>query len=72
MPFLSWDEYFMHIAMLSAARSKDSTQVGACLVNDRKRIVGGLQRVSQHQVQRFATVTDNFFRIFWQWVGLCD
>ncbi|WP_064615525.1 deoxycytidylate deaminase [Streptobacillus moniliformis] len=38
--FLSWDEYFMGIAFLSANRSKDPvTQVGACIVNDSK-IVG--------------------------------
>ena len=31
---LSWDEYFMGIASLTAKRSKDpSTQVGACIVN---------------------------------------
>ena len=39
--FLSWDEYFMGVAMLSALRSKDpSTKVGACIVNQNKRIVG--------------------------------
>lgn len=39
--YLSWDEYFMGIALLSARRSKDpSTQVGACIVNSHKRIVG--------------------------------
>ncbi len=38
---LSWDEYFMSVAFLSSLRSKDpSTQVGACIVNDDKRIVG--------------------------------
>lgn len=38
--YLSWDEYFMGIAKLSALRSKDpSTQVGACVVNSEKRIV---------------------------------
>ena len=37
---LSWDEYFMGIALLSAMRSKDpSTQVGACIVNQDKRIM---------------------------------
>ena len=39
--YLSWDEYFMSIALLSALRSKDpSTQVGACIVNQQKRVVG--------------------------------
>ncbi len=32
--YLSWDEYFMGIAALTARRSKDpSTQVGACIVS---------------------------------------
>jgi dCMP deaminase len=34
---LSWDEYFMAIAKLSAMRSKDpNTQVGACIVNNNR------------------------------------
>ena len=38
--YLSWDEYFMGIAVLSAKRSKDpSTQVGACIVNMDNRIM---------------------------------
>ena len=38
--YLSWDEYFMGLALLSAERSKDpSTQVGACIVNDDLKIV---------------------------------
>ena len=38
---ISWEEYFMGVAALSAKRSKDpNTQVGACLVNTDKRIVG--------------------------------
>ena len=41
MPHISWDEYFMGVAALSAKRSKDpNTQVGACIVNEDKRIVG--------------------------------
>lgn len=32
--YISWDEYFMGVALLSAKRSKDpSTQVGACIVS---------------------------------------
>ena len=32
--YLSWDDYFMSVALLSAKRSKDPhTQVGACIVN---------------------------------------
>ncbi len=38
--YLSWDEYFMGIAVLSSMRSKDpSTQVGACLVDRDKKIL---------------------------------
>lgn len=39
--YINWDEYFMGVAMLSSMRSKDPrTQVGACIINDKKRIVG--------------------------------
>ena len=39
--YLWRDEYFMGVALLSAQRSKDPrTQVGACIVNEDKRIVG--------------------------------
>ena len=39
--FIDWDEYFMGIAVLSSKRSKDpGTQVGACIVNQDKKIVG--------------------------------
>lgn len=39
--YISWDEYFMGVAVLSAKRSKDpATQVGACIVNESKRIIG--------------------------------
>ena len=38
--YISWDEYFMSIAKLSAMRSKDpSTQVGACIVSSDNRIL---------------------------------
>ncbi len=37
--YISWDEYFMGIALLSSKRSKDPhTQVGACIVNKLNRI----------------------------------
>ena len=39
--YISWDEYFMGIALLSAKRSKDpNTQVGACIVNQYNKIIG--------------------------------
>lgn len=38
--YITWDEYFMGIAQLSAQRSKDpSTQVGACIVSEDKKIL---------------------------------
>ena len=38
---ISWQDYFVGLALLSAKRSKDpNTQVGACIVNQEKRIVG--------------------------------
>ncbi len=38
--YISWDEYFMGIALLSARRSKDpNTQVGACIVSKDNRIL---------------------------------
>ena len=38
--YISWDEYFMGIALLSAQRSKDnSSQVGACIVSRDNKIL---------------------------------
>lgn len=38
--YISWDEYFMGIALLSAKRSKDpNTQVGACIVSSANKIM---------------------------------
>ena len=38
--YISWDEYFMGIAMLAARRSKDpNTQVGACIVSEDNIII---------------------------------
>lgn len=38
--YISWDEYFMGIAKLSAHRSKDpNTQVGACIVSQDNKIL---------------------------------
>ena len=39
--YISWDEYFMGVAILAAQRSKDpNTQVGACIVSPENKIVG--------------------------------
>ena len=38
--YISWDEYFMGIALLAARRSKDpNTQVGACIVSQENIII---------------------------------
>ena len=40
MSCISWDEYFMGIALLSAKRSKDpNTKVGACIVDEDNKVV---------------------------------
>ncbi|KAL3265246.1 hypothetical protein HHI36_009460 [Cryptolaemus montrouzieri] len=39
--YIKWHDYFMANAILAAKRSKDpSSQVGACIVNEDKKIVG--------------------------------
>ena len=38
--YISWDEYFMGVATLSAMRSKDpNTQVGACIISQDNKIL---------------------------------
>lgn len=38
---ISWEEYFMELAKLTAKRSKDpNTQVGACIINNENKVVG--------------------------------
>lgn len=38
--YMSWDDYFMGVAVLSGFRSKDpNTQVGACIVSEDKKIL---------------------------------
>lgn len=38
--YISWDEYFMGVALLAAKRSKDpNTQVGACIVDSNNIIL---------------------------------
>ncbi len=39
--YISWDQYFMSVAHISAQRSKDpNTQVGACIINLKNQIIG--------------------------------
>ena len=38
--YITWDEYFMGVAILASMRSKDpNTQVGACIVDKENRIL---------------------------------
>ena len=38
--YISWDEYFMGVSLLSGMRSKDpNTQVGACIVSEDNKIL---------------------------------
>ena len=38
--YISWDEYFMGVALLASKRSKDpNTQVGSCIIDDQNRIM---------------------------------
>lgn len=38
--YITWDEYFMGVAEMSALRSKDpNTQVGACIVSPENKIL---------------------------------
>ena len=38
--YISWDEYFMGVSLLSGMRSKDpNTQVGACIVDNDHKVV---------------------------------
>ncbi|MBQ7677007.1 MAG: dCMP deaminase family protein [Lachnospiraceae bacterium] len=38
--YISWDEYFMGVAVMSGMRSKDpNTQVGACIVSEDNKIL---------------------------------
>ena len=40
LDYISWDEYFMGVAILSGMRSKDpGTQVGACIVSSDNKIL---------------------------------
>ena len=40
LDYISWDEYFMGVSVLASKRSKDpNTQVGACIIDDQKRIM---------------------------------
>lgn len=40
MNYISWEEYFMNVAILTSLRSKDkNTKVGACIVDNNNKII---------------------------------
>ncbi len=62
--YLSWESYFMSVALLSSFRSKDNkTQTGACIVDSNKKIVGvgynGLPKGLDDNDERFWSDNDN-------------
>ncbi len=62
--YMSWDAYFMSIAILSSFRSKDkNTQNGACIVSIDKKILGigynGLPRGLSDDIEKFWYDDDN-------------
>ena len=57
--YISWDEYFMGIALLSAMRSKDNnSQVGACIVSPENKILS-LGGTGKDTGKRHPTLGDN-------------
>ena len=52
--YITWDEYFMGVAKLSAMRSKDpNTQVGACIVSEDNKILSmGYKRIPEGLFRR--------------------
>ena len=50
--YISWDEYFMGVAILASKRSKDpNTQVGACIVDRENKIISKGYNGMQHCCQ---------------------
>ena len=64
--YLSWDDYFLAVAYLSAQRSKDPHPVrnsrnGACIVDAMGRIVGIVSRSKYWAFSRFAQTLTMLF-----------
>lgn len=62
--YLTWDEYFMAVAFLSAQRSKDPYKpVGACIVDEANRVIGigynGFPRGCDDDALPWNTANDN-------------
>ena len=73
--YISWDEYFMGVAMLAARRSKDpSTQVGACIVSPDNIIIstgyngtGGIKT----DIKQVGSITDGFCGVIELTIEVC-
>ena len=70
---ISWDQYFMGVAKLSAYRSKDpNTQVGACIVTPEHKIVGvgyhgDVKMMNFHgQIEKGICMIQNILMLFMQ------
>ena len=51
--YISWDAYFMGIALLSSKRSKDpNTRVGACLVSPDNKILKINSQLSSKHIKK--------------------
>ena len=58
--YITWDQYFMGIAIMSAERSKDpGTQVGACIVGSDNRILSMGYNGMPAGIVRPANTADN-------------
>ena len=63
--YLTWDDYFMAVAFLSAQRSKDPTKpVGACIVDEANRVIGigynGFPRGCDDDALPWTTINGNW------------
>ena len=64
---LSWDEFFMAIAQISALRSKDpNTKVGACLVDNKNKVIStgynGMPTGCKDSIMPWKSKSKNFLK----------
>ena len=65
--YISWDEYFMGVAMLSGMRSKDpSTQVGCCIVSQDNKILSMGIMVSRSGARTMSSLGKGKAMIRWR------
>ena len=63
--YISWDEYFMGVALLASMRSKDpNTQVGACIVDGSfDQLERVFSRTKDKARIKFMTANDEFISV---------